>query len=79
MVFNKDDLGLIKSLGQEKHDGGKSFLKNEFPNRNGSMAALERLIARIDATESAEKRNGLSRNMKSWLHSGYFYRSHGQN
>ena len=30
----------------------------EFPNRNWSIAALNRLIAKIDATGSAEKRHG---------------------
>ena len=30
----------------------------EFPNRDGSIAALNRLIAKIDATGSAEKRYG---------------------
>ena len=30
----------------------------EFPDRNWSIAALNRLIAKIDATGSAEKRYG---------------------
>ena len=54
MVFSKDDLSLIKILRQEKHYGAKSFQK-EYPNRNWSIAALNQLIAKIDATGSAEK------------------------
>ena len=54
MVFSKDDLSLIKILRQEKYYEAKRFLK-EFPNRNWSIAALNRLIAKIDATRSAEK------------------------
>ena len=55
MVFSRDDLSLIKTLRQEKHYGAKRFLK-EFPNRNWSIAALNRLIAKIDT--SADKRYG---------------------
>ena len=55
MVFSKDDLSLIKILRQEKHYGAQRFLK-EFSNRNWSIAAMNRLIAKIDATGSAEKR-----------------------
>ena len=57
MVFSKDDLSLIKILRQEKHYRAKRFLK-EFPNRNWSITALNPLIAKIDATKSAEKRYG---------------------
>ena len=57
MVFSKDNLSVIKILRQDKHYGAKRFWK-EFPNRNWSIAALNRLIAKIDATRSAEKRCG---------------------
>ena len=48
-------MSLIKILRQEKHYRAKRFLK-EFPNRNCSITALNRLIAKIDATGSAKKR-----------------------
>ena len=57
MVFSKDNLSVIKILRQDKHYGAKRFWK-EFPNRNWSIAALNRLIAKIDATGSVEKRCG---------------------
>ena len=60
MVFSKDDLSLSKILRQEKHYEAKRFLK-EFPNRNWSIAALNRLIVKIDATGSAERQHGGSR------------------
>ena len=48
-------MSLIKILRQEKHCGAKRILKI-FPNRNWSIAALNRLIAKIDATGSVENR-----------------------
>ena len=54
MVFSKDDLSLIKILRQEKHYGAKRILK-KFSNRNWSIATLNRLNAKIDATGSAKK------------------------
>ena len=56
MVFSKDDLSLIKILRQEKHYGPKRFVM-EFPSRNWSITALNRLIAKIHATRSAK--NGM--------------------
>ena len=47
MVFSKDDLSLIKILRQEKHYGA---------NRNWFITTLNGLIAKINATGSAEKR-----------------------
>ena len=45
MFFRRGDLSSIKILREEKHYGAKRFLK-EFPNRNWSIAALNRLIAK---------------------------------
>ena len=60
MLFSKDDLSLIKILRQEKHYRAKRFLK-EFPNRNWSIAALNQLNAKINATRSGDKQYGGSR------------------
>ena len=60
MVLSKVDSSFVNILRQEKHYGAKRFLK-EFPNRNWSITALNRLIAKTEATGSAEKRYGSGR------------------
>ena len=60
MVFSEDDRVLIKVLRQDKGYNVWTLL-SEFPHKNWSRPALYRLIAQIDATGSAVKKQGSGR------------------
>src|SRR5688572_20084526 len=57
MVFSEDNRILIKVLRQDKGYNVWTLL-SEFPHKNWSRPALYRLIAQIDATELAVKKQG---------------------
>jgi hypothetical protein len=58
--FSKEDRILIKMLRLEKGYNAQRFMK-EFPNKHWSRRSLERLIARIDATVSADEKKKTGR------------------
>jgi hypothetical protein len=64
MVFSKEDLIVIKALRQQKGYSARKFLK-EFPTRLWSRAALDRLIVKIDATGSADRKHGSGKRRSS--------------
>jgi len=55
MVFTKEDGILIKVLRQNRGYSARKFLE-EFPDKDWSCSALDRLLRQIDATESADSR-----------------------
>jgi inhibitor of nuclear factor kappa-B kinase subunit alpha len=55
MGFTAEDRVLVKILRVEKRYSARKFI-NEFPNRNWSLAGLNRLLKQIDATGSAAER-----------------------
>jgi hypothetical protein len=57
MVFTADDRVLIRVLRVEKRYSARKFLK-EFPAKTWSLSALNKLIGKIDATGSADRRVG---------------------
>ena len=59
-MFSEDDRVLIKVLRQDKGYNVWTLL-SEFPHKNWSRPALYRLIAQIDATGSAVKKQGSGR------------------
>src|ERR1051325_67361 len=60
MVFSEDDRVLIKVLRQDKGYNVWTLL-SEFSHKNWNRPALYRLIAQIDATGSAVKKQGSGR------------------
>lgn len=57
MVFSKEDRILIKELRREKGYGAKRLLK-EFPGKNWSIAALNRLLRKIETAGTADRSHG---------------------
>ena len=60
MVSTKDDRILIKVLRQSKGYIVRKLLE-EFPDKDWSYSALDRLLRQIDATGSADRKSGSSR------------------
>ena len=60
MVFTKDDGILIKVLRQSKGYSNRK-LPEEFPDKDWSCSAMDRLLRQIDATWSADRKSGSSR------------------
>jgi len=60
MVFTKDDGILITVLRQSKGYSARKLL-DEFPDKDWSCSALDRLLQQIDATGSADRKSGSSR------------------
>ena len=54
MVFTKEDRILIKVLRQSKGYSARKLLE-EFPDKDWSRSALDRLLRQIDATGCADK------------------------
>ena len=59
-MLSKEDRVLIKMLTVEKGYGAKRLMA-EFPRRNWSLAAVKRLLQKIDATGSADRKTGSDR------------------
>ena len=60
MIFTKEDGILIKVLRQSKGYIARKILE-EFPDKDWSCSALDRLPRQIDATGSADRKAGSSR------------------
>jgi len=60
MVFTKEDRLLIKVLRESKGYSARKLLE-EFPDKDWSSSALDRLLRQIDATGSADRKSGSSR------------------
>ena len=60
MFFTKKDGILIKVLRQSKGYSARKLLE-EFPDKDWSCSALDRLLLQIDATGSADRKSGSSR------------------
>ena len=60
MLITKDDGILIKVLRQSKGYRARKLLE-EFPDKDLSCSALDRLLRQIDATGSADRKSGRSR------------------
>ena len=60
MVFTKEDGILIKVLRQSKGYSAKKLLE-EFPDKDWSWSALDRLLRQIDAIGSAYRKSSSSR------------------
>ena len=60
MVFTKEDGVLIKVLRHSKSYSARKLLE-EFPDTDWSCSALDRLLRQIDATGSADRKSGRSR------------------
>jgi len=60
MVFTKEDGILIKVLRQSKGYIARKLL-DEFPDKDWSCSELDRLLRQIDATGSADRKSGSSR------------------
>ena len=60
MVFTKEDGILIKVLRQSKGYSARKLLE-EFPDKNWSCSALDRLLRQIDVTGSADRKAGSNR------------------
>ena len=60
MVLTKEDGILIKVLRQSKGYSARKLLE-EFPDKHWSCSALDRLMRQIDATGSADRKSGSSR------------------
>ena len=56
MVFTKEDRILIKVLRQSKGYSARKLLE-EFPDKDWSHSALDRLLWQIDATGSADRKS----------------------
>ena len=59
MVFKEDEI-LIKVLRQSKGYSARKLLE-EFPDKDWSCSALDRLLRQIDATEYTDRKSGSSR------------------
>jgi len=60
MVFTVEDRTTIKFLRETKKYGARRLM-SEFPTKQWSLAGLNRLLRKIDATGSAERRPGQGR------------------
>ena len=60
MVFTKEDGILIKVLRQSKGYSARKLLE-EFPDKDWSCSALDRLLRQMAATGSADRKSGSSR------------------
>ena len=60
MVYTKEDGMLINVLRQNKGYSARKLLE-EFPDKDWSCSALDRLLQQIDATGSADGKSGSSR------------------
>jgi len=60
MVFTKENRILIKVLRQSKGYSARQLLE-EFPDKDWSRSALDRLLRQIDATRSADRKSGRGR------------------
>ena len=60
MDFTKENGILIKVLRQSKGNSARKVLE-EFPDKKWSCSALDRLLRQIDATGSADRKSGSSR------------------
>ena len=60
MVITKEDGILIKVLRQSKGYSARKLL-DEFPDKDWSCSALDRLLRQIDSTGSADRKSGSSR------------------
>jgi len=56
-MLSKEDRVLIKMLRVEKGYGAERLMA-EFPRQNWSLAAVKRLLQKIDATGSADHKTG---------------------
>jgi len=59
MVFTKEDGILINDLRQSKGYSARKLLK-EFPDKDWSCSALDRLLRQSDTTGSADRKSGSS-------------------
>ena len=59
MVFTKEDGKLIRVLRQSKVYIARKL--EEFPDKDWSCSALDQLLRQIDATGSADRKSGSSR------------------
>ena len=59
MDFTKEDGILIKVLRQSKGYSARKLLE-EFPDKDWSCSALDRLLRQIDATGSADRKSSSS-------------------
>ena len=60
MFFTKEDEILIKVSRQSKGYSARTLLE-EFPDKDWSCSALDRLLRQIDATEYTDRKSGSSR------------------
>jgi len=60
MVFTKEDGIVIKVFRQSKCYSARKLLE-EFPDKDLSCSALDRLLRQIDTTGSADRKSGSSR------------------
>jgi len=60
VVFTKEDEILIKVLRPSKGYSASKLLE-EFPGKDWSCSALDQLLRQIDATGSADRKSGSSR------------------
>ena len=60
MVISREDRMLIKVLRQEKGYGSKKLLA-EFPNKAWSQTSLKRLLRKVDASGSTDRKQGSGR------------------
>ena len=60
MVFTKEDGILIKVLRQSKGYSARKLLE-QFPDKDWSCSALDRLLRQTDATGPADRKSGSSR------------------
>jgi len=60
MVFTNNDGILFKVLRQSKGYSARTLLE-EFPDKDWSYSALDRLLRQIDTTRSANRKSGSSR------------------
>ena len=66
MVFTKDDGILIKVLRQSKGYSARKLLE-EFPDKDLSCSALDRLRRHIDATGSTDRKSGSNREEREFI------------
>ena len=64
MVFTTEDGILIKVLRQNKGYSARKLLE-EFPDKDWSCSALDRLLRQIDATGSTDMKSGSRRERTS--------------
>jgi len=67
MVFTKEGGILIKVLRQSKGYSARKML-DEFPDKDWSCSALDRLLRQIDATGSADRKSASCSRERTVLH-----------